>query len=1104
MRKIFTNGPSGAWARGASLVVGALCLPTFLPVAVGQVFASAQQAPQTNVVSLKQLLRQWEKQYGTTIGYESDLVRNKAVTLQPAGGSLEDNLRAALQQAGLRFERVRPNYYVVLPGTTVGATPAIVSDRQDITVSGQVVQADGLPLPGATVVVKGTNLGISTDQDGRFTLTVPPGSTLVISSVGFASKQIPLTGPTSSLSVQLLEDTKALDEVVVVGYGVQRKADLTGSVASADLEAFRDAPNTTIAQSLQGTVPGLNVGQVNAAGATPSIQIRGANTINGNNSVLIVLDGIIYNGSLSSINPDDVASIDVLKDASSTAVYGAQAANGVLLITTRKGKAGKTRISYSGSYATQTPSVNLRPQNREEFLQRQRDLNYRTAYLAPDYTIPNPSFDLSKNVDRLFLDANGNINDNDFDWWGAATSRGNIQDHQLSLSGGSDKTTYLVSGGYTKQLGYIINDKFNRKTVRINIETKATDWWKIGAQTFATVNDYSGAEPSLSNIVRHSPLLVPYDADGKLIPFPTNTVLANPFLTYDVEDYDKRLTLFGNFFSEISVPFVKGLTYRLNYGNNYRTTNRYYASEWAAGQTGQASKDMDTYYDFTLDNIVTYNKVIGKHEFTGTLLYSAINREYSRLNGNATNFTSLTLGYNSLQQGTNQFTTSNAWQESLTGQMARLNYKFSDRYLLTATVRRDGFSGFAANEKYGIFPSASVGWIITDEPFFKYSAINFLKVRAGYGTNGNLTGRYTSLATVSPSAAYVFGDGGTTVFGQQVGSLPNRDLKWESTRGLNLGLDFVVLKSRLSGNVDLYRNRTNDLLFDVTIPDITGFSTIRTNVGNVENQGIELSLTSVNLETRGLKWSTTFNISGNRNKIVKLTGADADGDGVEDDLVSSGLFIGRSINTIYDLKTNGLYQIGDDIPTGYSPGTFRIVDGNGDGKLERATDRQFLGRQEPDYRTSLLNTVEYKGFTFRIFFNSVLGGKNSYLLANNPNLGGTLDDNSRRLNYFSGIDFWSPSNPNATYARSAVAPTLGGSVYQNRSFVRLQDISLSYRFGGGVLKKMRADNLSVFVSAKNLATWTDWQGWDPETAQGFTDSGRPVLKGYSVGLNVTF
>lgn len=980
--------------------------------------------------------------------------------------------------------------------------PALGQSSQ--TISGRVTSAGSLEgLPGVTVLQKGTTNGISTGPDGDFTLRAPLGSVLVFSAVGMVSQEATVTGPT--LAVVMATDTKALDEVVVVGYGAQRKSDLTGAVASANLDAFREAPNTNIAQSLQGTVPGLNVGQVNSAGGNPSIQVRGANTINGNADVLIVLDGIIYNGSLASINPDDVASIDVLKDASSTAVYGAQAANGVLLITTRKGKAGQTRISYSGSYATQTPSVNRRPQNREEFLQRQRDLNYRTAYLAPDYTTPNPAFDLTRSLDRIFLDANGNINDNDFDWWGAATKTGHIQDHQLSVSGGSDKTTFLVSGGYTKQLGYIINDQFNRKSARVNLETQATSWCKIGVQTFGSFTDYSGSEPSLSGIVRHSPLLVPYDAGGNLIPFPTQTVLANPFQTFDVDDYDKHLTLFGNFYSEISAPFLKGLTYRINFGNNYRANNHYFASRWAAGETGQAYKDQDTYYDYTLDNILTYSKVFGKHELTATLLYSAIERQYARTYANATGFSNLTLGYNSLEQATNQFTNSDAWSEALNGQMARLNYKFSDRYLLTATVRRDGFSGFAANEKYGIFPSAALGWIITEEPFFKYGWVNFLKLRAGYGTNGNLTRRYSSLATVAPGVAYAFGDGSTgTVFGQQVNSLANPNLKWESTRGINAGLDFVFFKSRLSGSLDYYNNQTNDLLFDVALSSITGFSTIRTNVGNVTNQGLELSLTSVNVENKGVKWSTTFSISGNRNKITKLVGLDANGDGQEDDLVSSGLFIGKSIQTIYDLKSDGLYQLGDDIPTGYSPGTFRVVDGNGDGTLARATDRVFLGREEPDYRTSLLNTVEYKGFTFRIFFNAVLGGKDSYLGLNNPNLGGTLDDNARKLNYFSDIDFWSPANPNAAYARSTVAPTLAPGVYQNRSFVRLQDISLSYRFGGDFIQKMHASNLSVFVSAKNVATWTKWRGWDPETGQGLTDSGRPVLQGYSAGLNVTF
>lgn len=982
-----------------------------------------------------------------------------------------------------------------------------LSAQNDVLLKGRIISDKGEPVFSASIAVKGTSRGTTSDTAGRFQVSVPANAVLVVTSIGFTPKEVEVNGATNLEIVLASATPKDISEVVVVGYGARKKSDLTGSVASANLEAFREAPNTNIVQSLQGTVPGLNIGQVNSAGSTPSIQIRGATTINGNTNVLIVLDGIIFNGTLSAINPDDIASIDVLKDASSTAVYGAQAANGVLLITTRKGRhSDKARIAFSSSYATQTPTVDLRPLNREEFLQKVRDLNYTSAYLAPDYRTPNPDFKLEDYMDRTMVDDQGNIVSTDFNWWDAATKRGAVQDYQLSISGGNEKTTYLVSGGYTKQAGFIINDKFSRKSVRVNLETQPRDWWKLGVQSFAAFNNLDGAEPEMRGIVRHSPLLNPYDSTGRLIPFPTGTILPSPFLTYDVDDYERNNTFFANFYSEIDVPFIKGLTYRINFGNNYRIEKHFQASEWGAGQTGGAYKDEAAYYDYTFDNILTYNRVFNqKHDLSVTGLISAIERQYSRTLAEASGFSRLTLGYNSLEQGENQFTSSDAWKESLYAQMARVNYKYDDRYLLTATVRRDGFSGFALNEKYGIFPSAALGWIISGEPFFKPKWVDFLKLRAGYGANGNLTSRYSSLSTMVPGVAYIFGDGGTTLFGQQVQTLANPDLKWETTRGVNVGLDFTLFKSRLSGNIDYYNNTTHDLLFDVALPTVTGFETIRTNVGSVKNAGIELTLQSRNIQSKDFNWGTTFNISANRNKIVRLVGLDANKDGVEDDLVASGLFIGESIRTIYDLQTDGIYQLGDDIPAGYYPGTYRLVDHSGDGNVTRLDDRVILGREEPAYRFSLLNTFDYKGFTLRIFINSVQGGKDSYLGSNYNNIGSVKDDNSIRLSYFSEIDYWSPSNPGAEYPRSAVGPALApSSVYRDRSFIRLQDISLSYRFNSRITQALKAENLSIFVSGKNLATWTKWKGWDPETGQGLTDSGRPVMKSVSAGVNLTF
>ncbi|MDR6338101.1 TonB-linked SusC/RagA family outer membrane protein [Filimonas zeae] len=962
------------------------------------------------------------------------------------------------------------------------------------TVSGKVTDENGQPMTGVSVLVKEGKAATQTNAAGNYTLTLAtPNSILVFSAVGYEKQEIPVNG-SDTVNAQMKAINNSLNDVIVVGYGTQKKRDVTGAVVSANLTDFKNAPNANIAQALQGTVPGLNVGQVNSAGSTPNISIRGANTISGNSRVLIVLDGIQYNGSFEAINPDDIASIDVLKDASATAVYGAQAANGVLLITSRRGKKGdKPRVAISSSYATQSPRGNIRPMNRAEYLQHIRDLYYEEAYLGPDYTQPNPNFNIASRVDPSLKNTSDQLLPNDFSWWDAGTRTGSIADHQLSVSGGGDKVNYLISVNYTDQKGFIRNDDFKRKGIRVNLETQIASWWKAGIQSFGSFVNKDGSEPSVGGLFTFAPLAVPYDTAGRLIPYPFNTNLTNPFHGYYTDDLERHNYFFANLYTEISIPFIKGLSYRLNYGNNYRINQQYNASIYGAGLTGSASKEFESYYDYTLDNIVTYNRAFKKHDVNVTLLYGAVERNNDYTLSNANGFSRLTLGYNSLELGTNRFANSDAWSEALAYQMARVSYKYDNKYLLTATLRRDGFSGFAANHKYGTFPSAALGWIASNESFMKVSWLDYLKVRAGYGISGNQTSRYFSLSRVSSGAAYVFGDGGSTVFGQQVQSLANPNLRWERTAGINAGVDFALFQDRLSGSLDYYQTDTKDLLFNVNIPAITGFGTISTNVGNIRNRGVELSLTSKNVDLKNFTWRTTVTFSRNVNKILQLIGSG--------DMTASSLFIGKSINSLYGYQANGIYQLGETPPAGYYVGTYRVADNTKDGNITPA-DRVILGYGEPAYRISMLNSFDYKGFSFTIFFNSVQGGKNGYRGSNSPTK--IRDDNGVRNNYQHTIDFWSPRNPNGKYARSAVSPTITPTIYQDRSFIRLQDVSLSYRFTGAWVNKLKFQNLNLYVSGKNLATWTNWEGWDPETNQGLTNDGRPVLKGYSLGINATF
>ena len=984
------------------------------------------------------------------------------------------------------------------------------------TVRGVVISAtDQEPIIGATVLEKGSLNGTVTDLDGQFTLAVKNNAVLVVSYVGFTTQEIATEGR-SDFRVVLAEDNKLLDDVVVVGYGTMKKSDLTGAVASANIKAFEKSPNTNVLQSLQGTVPGLNVGQASSAGSDPSITVRGTNTISGNSSVLVVLAGIIYTGGLSSLNPADIQSVDVLKDASATAVYGAQAANGVLLITTKKGAKGKAKVSFQSSYSIQKPTKDLHTMNREEMLNFDNECLWLYSKTeASGYTQQDPNFNLASRMpDSWMTDSQGNIVPGDYDWWSDFTRNGHIQENKLNISGGSDAMSYLISVGNTTQKNYLLNDDYKRNSIRVNLDIQPTKWLKAGVQAFGSFENRDGQETYLPFLIECSPLTHPYDENGVIIDYPAHDARENPYHGSLVDDYDRNNSFFANLYAEVQLP-LKGLTYRVNYGNNYRIGEHNYASEYAENNNGQAYKHHSTYYDYTLDNIVNYSNDFGKHNVGATFVYGASRRKYSYTAADAKLFPRMTLGYNSLELASTQTTNSDAWLETLLYQMYRVNYSYDSRYLLTATLRRDGFSGFSANNKSAVFPSVALGWVITNEDWFKVAGIDYLKLRAGWGVSGNQTSRYSSLAKVNSSIGYIFGDGVSGAMRQELASMENADLKWEKTSGLNFGLDFAVLNNRISGNIEYYQTTTKDLLYAVSIPSITGFTSIMSNVGEIKNRGFEITLNTQNIKTRDFEWTTQFNLSMNRNEITKLAGLDTDGDGKEDDLTSSSLFIGESLSAIYDYTVDGIYQVGDNIPDGYHPGNYRIVDINNDGKIDE-NDRSIIGRTDPAVRMGMLNTFRYKGITLSFFLNSVLGGDKSYQGKNS--YAELVNDNTLRHNRLTEqVDnFWTPSNPDGIYALYHANPAINPFRYENRSFVRLQDITLSYDLPATWMKKIGMDGINLYVSGKNLLTFTSWNGWDPEPDMTYQDingqnrrtgsryEDRPIMKSVTFGININF
>jgi TonB-dependent starch-binding outer membrane protein SusC len=989
---------------------------------------------------------------------------------------------------------------------------------QTINVTGTITDPGDQPIPGVNVTVVGTNQGTITTLDGTYTIDVPSEGKLEFKFMGYATQIVDVNKQTA-INIVLQEGETELEQVVVIGYGTAKKSDLTGAVASANLKDFEKSPNTNLVQSLQGSVPGLNVGQVTSAGSTPTISIRGANTISGNKDILVVIDGVV-SGNLSSINPADIESVNILKDASSTSIYGAAASNGVMLITTKKGKSGKPRISLSSSYSFQKATHDYKTMNTAQYIDFLTNLMWTKSYTAASgYTEANPDYIVQNDFPVTSFSANYS-NGVDVDWWDLSTQNPFINENRISISGGSDAISYLVSYGNTNQQNMLINDNFKRNSLRLNLDLKLKPWWTMGVQSSASFVNQDGSEPILWILYTMNPLANSHKADNTLNPFPMENANINPLTGNNVNDLERHNYFVGNFYTEFTLP-VKGLTYRINYGNNYTQNKHDKSDPYANSLTGEAYKEFSSSYGYTFDNIVNYTRDFGLHSIGATLVYGISKYEYSYSKADATQFTNLVLGYDKLEVGTNKFVFSDANSSSSLYQVARLNYKFNNRYILTSTLRRDGSSSFATNNKTALFPSVSLAWVISEENFFEslLPVVNFLKIRGGYGMTGNRVDNYSSLAKVIPNPGYVFGDGGSAVIRQELNTLENKDLRWEKTGGLNIGLDFRMINDRIQGTLDLYKTKTTDLLYKVSIPTITGFSEIISNVGNLENRGIELTLTSHNIVTKDFEWTTTFNISANENKIVSLTGMDSNNDGKEDDLITSGLFIGESTSAVYGYKIDGIYQVGDTPPTGYYTGNYIIHDESGDGSISVA-DRTILGKTDPAYRFSIMNKFSYKDFSLSFFINSVQGGNDSYLGENTYNV--YPDNTGKGNNHLTEFvkNLYSPAtNPSGIYSANQQGGNLVPIRYESRNFVRLQDLTFSYNLPKKLVSHASIESVNIYFSGKNLYTLTNWHGWDPEANSGTITpigrsssinksgsdfEGRPVMKSFTFGIDVTF
>lgn len=1094
-------------------------------VCVCQLMATDMDAQNTivkikqNNISVKQLIKEIESQTDYLVVFRNqDVDVDKLISFKKTSAKVTELLEEVCRNADINY--VFENNYITLSK----GIQEIKQNKKKVT--GVVTDAKGEPVIGANVVEAGTTNGIITDVDGSYSLEVGDDATLQFSFIGYLSQNVNVKGK-AVLNIKLLEDTQALDEVVVVGYGTAKKSDLAGSVVRADLGTLKESPNISLASALQGTVPGLNVGAVTEAGKGPDISIRGRTSISGGNSPLVVLDGIIFRGDMVDINMNDVESIDILKDASAAAIYGSEASNGVILITSKTGKVmSKPTIEYSGSYSFQSPTnKDMYPEDRDGFLRKVADRYLDESRTGDDMLQMNPNWDPSKHMmDNNTL--NGFLNGTNTDWWDMLTTdHPYIQNHNLSVRGKNELSSYFFSMGYTDQQNLVINDTYKRYNVRVNMDTKITNWLKVGVQSFFALSDYSGVAPDLGTVIALPPIVSPYDEEGNMVKQPYK-YYNNPLQSKDQDDVNKRYNLFANFYADIDFPFIKGLNYRLNFSQNLIENKLFKFNEWGSNFTGEGSKENNSTYNYTVDNILTYKNTFGKHAVNATFVYGIEKRQYEMTKSGATNFTNSALGFNNLGVGQADLQTakSGAWEESSLYTMFRASYTYADKYIFTGTVRRDGFSGFGENHKYGVFPSGAVAWRISEEDFFKDKIdwMENLKLRLSYGQNGNRTvGRYQTLAKMGAgvgsvkiddttyNAGYLFGDGVGAEQMQWISSLANADLKWETTNTFNVAVDFSALGSRLFGTLEYYTSQTNNLLYNIDIPEINGIGKIPTNIGKMSNKGFEMTITGVPVQTKDFEWDVTFNFSRNRNKIKSILGNDADGDGREDDLVANKIFIGHPYGVCYDYNIIGMWQIADKqaglIPAGFEYGTYKVEDVDGDGKYTADKDRKILGYTDPAYRFSIQNSFRYRDWEFKFMINSIQGGKNYYYDQPGKNLANP--DNIYQNNLFK-FDYWTPENPNARYRQIGYYPeALGGygfSPYIQRNFIRLQDVTLSYNVPATFLKKFNVNRLKLYVTGKNLLTITDWDGWDPETGKGLQSDAYPVMKSYSIGLNVEF
>lgn len=1028
--------------------------------------------------------------------------------------------------------------------------------QNTIQVKGRVTDEKGQPVPKASVSVKGAQGGVTTDDEGAFSINAPSNGTLVISSVGFLEREIRV-GNQQTLTIVLTGGNKSLDEVVIVGYGSQKSKDVTGAVVKLKGEVLKEVPAPNVIAQLKGRTAGVTIiSNSSTPGGAGQIRIRGNRTITTSQGTsdaldgpLLVVDGIPYGGSINDLSPEDIASMEILKDASATAIYGSRGAGGVLLITTKRGRSGKAVLTYDAFHGITSIMSKYKVFNGQEYAKFKEDAatynrsNWPTSAGTSSYLLTQAEKDaLAAGVST--------------DWQDLIYKNGFTTNHQLGISGGSENTQFGMGLGYYNETGIIPNQKFERYSIRTTIDHKVNNRIKIGLNSINTLS-YSntpGGGGVSSGLVRLTPLASPYNADGTVNLTPAagsiDAAVISPLTLITKKSSilarNRRIRTFNSLYAEVKL--FEGLRYRLNVGLDFRQDNGNsyngpltYTNTATVQSSSNAGVNNGEAWNYNIQNLLYYDKVIkDKHKIGFTGLFE-ITKDHSQSSGftvtgvPADYILSSNFGLASGQPNSNPNNTGFA-EQGLVSYMGRLNYGYDNRYLLTATVRVDGSSTLSPGYQYFTYPAFGLGWNISDEKFMSTNSfISNLKLRGGWGMSGNRNvSPYATLGLLTAST-YNFG---TSTSGQQlaytVTSLPNYSLDWQSTSQTDIGLDFGLFNNRITGSIDVYEQNTKNILLPVALPPSNGATSTIKNLGATRGRGVEIMLSTVNVQSKsGFTWSTDLNFFFNREEIRQLTTP------IEKENKGNGWFVGQPLTVIYDVKKIGIWQVEDSLkgtlaaqtsPKQY-PGQIRVEDVNGDGKID-AADRQVLGNFQPNWEGGITNRFAYKGFDLSIVIFARMGMKVlvPYLTADGGGNGFPFF-NQGRVNQLK-INYWTRTNPTNDFPapdagtdRLNFGSTLG---YQDGSFVKCRSINLGYELPNSILRRTGISSFRVYLNATNpfiiySPFVNDGFGPDPEgngyggsvnptgasdvavpTRQISVNLNNPPTRQFTIGVNVKF